>query len=56
MLVSLSSLAAAQTKSTEKNALDLTKLLNYASTHTNETVRIVASNMNLHIYSDASYR
>ena len=55
MLVALSSLAAAQTKSTEKNALALTKLLNYASTHLNVTLRYDTRNMILHIYIDASY-
>ena len=34
----------------------LIKLLNYASTHTNATLRYVSSDMILHIYSDASYR
>ena len=55
MLVALSSLAAAQTKSTDETALSLTKLINYASTHPNATLRYVASDMILHIYSDASY-
>ena len=55
MLVALSSLAAAQTKSTDETALSLTKLINYASTHPNATLRYVASDIILHIYSNASY-
>ena len=55
MLVALSSLAAAQTKITNKTVLALTKLLNYAYTHPNATLRSIASDMILHIYSDASY-
>ena len=55
MLVSLSYLTAAQTTSTDKTAFALTKLLNYASTHTNATLHYVASDMILHIYSDVSY-
>ena len=39
MLVSLSFLAAAQTKDTDETALALTKLINYASTNPNATVR-----------------
>jgi hypothetical protein len=55
MLVALSSLAAAQTKGTQKTAEACTKLLNYAATHPNATVRYKASKMVLHIHSDASY-
>ena len=55
MSVALSSLAAAQTKITDKTSLAITKLLNYASTHPNETLRYVSSDIILHIYSDASY-
>ena len=55
MLVALRSLAAAPKTITDETALALTKLLNYASTHPNATLRYVTSNMILHIYSDASY-
>ena len=55
MLVAFSSLATAQTKSTDETALALAKLLNYASTHPNATLWYVTSNMILNIYSDASY-
>ena len=55
MFVALMSLAVAQTKITDETALALTKLINYACTHPNATLRYVASNMILHIYSDASY-
>jgi hypothetical protein len=55
MLVALSTLAAAQTKGTEQTAEACTKLLNYAATHPNAVVRYKASDMILHIHSDASY-
>ena len=55
MLVALSYLTAAQKKITDENALALTKLLNYASTHPNANLQYVASDMILHIYSNASY-
>ena len=55
MLVVLSSLVAAQTKSTAATKLSITKLLNYVSTHPDATIRYVASDMVLHIYSEASY-
>ena len=53
MLVALSSLDVAQTKSTDETSLALTKLLNYASTHPNATLCYIASNIILHIYSDS---
>jgi hypothetical protein len=55
MLVALSTLAAAQTKGTAQTAEACTKLLNYAATHPNAVVRYKASDMILHIHSDASY-
>ena len=55
MLVALIPLATIQTKNTDETALALTKLLNYAPTHPNATLCYVASDMILHIYSNASY-
>ena len=55
MLVALISLAAAQTKSTNRTDLALTKILNYATTHPDATIRYVASDIVLRIYSDVSY-
>ena len=55
MIVALSYLAAAQTKSTNETALALTNLLNYASKHPTATLRYVSSDMILHIHSNASY-
>jgi len=55
MLVALGSLAAAQAHGTEVTAAACTKLLNYAATHPDATVRFHASKMILHIHSDASY-
>jgi hypothetical protein len=55
MLTALSSLSAAQSKGTEATAEACTQLLNYAATNPEATVRYRASNMILHIHSDASY-
>ena len=55
MLVALSSLASAQASGTEATALAATRLLNYAATNPNAVLRFHASDMILHIDSDASY-
>jgi hypothetical protein len=55
MLVALGSLAAVQANGTQQTASACTKLLNYATTHPDATIRHKASNMVLHIHSDASY-
>ena len=55
MLVALGTLAAAQSKGTEETAKASIKLLNYAATHPDAVLRYTASDMILHIYSDASY-
>jgi hypothetical protein len=55
MLVALGTLASAQTKGTEATAEAITQLLNYSTTHPDATVRYHASDMHLHIHSDASY-
>jgi hypothetical protein len=55
MLVSLSSLAATQTKGTEKTMQALTQLLDYAATHPDAAIRYHKSEMILYVHSDASY-
>jgi hypothetical protein len=53
--MTLSSLAARQTKATEQDASDTDQLLNYCATHPNATLRYHASDMILKVHSDASY-
>ena len=55
MLAALISISAKQAKGTEKIYDDTLWLLNYAAMHPNATIRYTASDMVLHIHSDASY-
>ena len=55
MLTALGSISAQQAKGTEKTYAGTLWLLNYAATHPNTTIRYTASDMILHIHSDASY-
>jgi hypothetical protein len=55
MLVALGTIASIQSKGTQATAQSLTQLLNYAAAHPDATVRYTASDMYLHIHSDASY-
>ena len=55
MLVALGSLASAQSKSTEATACASTQLLNYCVTHPDAILCYQASDMILHVHSDASY-
>jgi hypothetical protein len=55
MLVALDTLAAAQTKGTQKTMDALIHLLDYAATHPDPAIRFHKSNMVLHVHSDASY-
>ena len=55
MLVALGTIASAQAKGTEQTADAVTQLLNYAATHPDAIVRYHASDMQLHVHSDASY-
>jgi hypothetical protein len=48
-------IAMEQTKATEKNQASTNQLLDYLATHPDATIRYHASNMILHIHSDASY-
>jgi hypothetical protein len=55
MLVALGTITSQQSKGTQATAQALTQLLNYAAAHPDATVRYHASDMNLHVHSDASY-
>lgn len=55
MLVALGTLAAAQAEGTQATIAACTQLLNYAATHPDAVLRYTASDMVLHIHSDASY-
>ena len=55
ILPSLTSISAEQSKATERTAADVTKLFDYLATHPDATIRYVASDMVLHVHSDASY-
>ena len=55
MLAALGSISAQQAKGTDKTYADTLWLLNYAATHPNSTIRYTASDMVLHIHSNASY-
>ena len=56
MLVALGgSLASAQTKGTEQTTIAITQLLNYCATNPDAILRYSASEMALHVHSDASY-
>ncbi len=55
MLVALGTLASSQSQSTQATALAVTRLLNYCATHPDAVLRYSASDMHLHVHSDASY-
>jgi hypothetical protein len=55
MLHTLNRLAAAQTRGTQATAQQLVDFSNYCATHPESEIRFVASDMILHIHSDASY-
>ena len=55
ILTALGSIAAQQPKGTEKTYTDTLWLLNYAATHLNAKICYTASDMILHIHSNASY-
>ena len=55
MLVALNDIATTQSSPTERTLQACTKLLNYAATHPDATIRYVKSDMILHVHSDASY-
>jgi hypothetical protein len=51
----LNDIATEQTKATEKTKATTNQLLDYLATHPDATIRYHASDMILHIHSDASY-
>jgi hypothetical protein len=51
----LNDIATEQTKATEKTQAAKNQLLYYLATHPDATIRYHASDMILHIHSDASY-
>ena len=55
ILTALGSIAAQQSKGTDKTYADTLWLINYTATHPNAKIRYTASNMILYIHSDASY-
>jgi hypothetical protein len=54
-IMPLNDIATEQTKATEKTQSAADKLLDYMDTHHDATIRYHASDMILHIHSDASY-
>ena len=55
LLVALGTLASQQSKAREATLSAVTRLFNYCATHPNAIIRFKASDMILHIISDASY-
>jgi hypothetical protein len=55
ILMPLNYIATEQTKATEKAQATTNQLLDYLATHQDATIRYHASDMILHIHSDASY-
>jgi hypothetical protein len=55
VLMPLNDIAMEQTKATEKTEAATNQLLDYLATHPDTTIRYHASDMILHIHSDASY-
>jgi hypothetical protein len=51
----LNDIATEQTKATDKTQAAMDQLLDYLATHPDATIRYHASDMILHIHSDASY-
>jgi hypothetical protein len=55
VLMPLNDIATEQTKATEKTQAATNQMLDYLATHPDATIRHHASDMVLHIHSDASY-
>jgi hypothetical protein len=55
LIMPINILASEQSKTTEVTAAKVIKLLNYCNTHPETKIRYNASDMILHIHSDASY-
>jgi hypothetical protein len=54
-LTPLNDIATEQTKATEKTQASTNQMLDYLAAHTDVKIRYLASDMVLHIHSDASY-
>ena len=55
MLAALNAISAAQAHATTTTMGDIVWLLNYTATHPDSTIHYHASDMILHVASDASY-
>ena len=55
LLVALSALTSKQSSTTERTNKSINQLLDYCHTNPNATLKYKASNMKLHIHSDAGY-
>jgi hypothetical protein len=55
VLMPLNDISTEQTKATEKTQAATNQMLDYLATHSDAAIRYHASNMILHIHSDASY-
>jgi hypothetical protein len=55
VLMPLNDIATEQTRATEKTQAYTNQLLDFLATHPDAAIRYYASNMILHIHSDASY-
>jgi hypothetical protein len=55
VLIPLNDIATEKTKATEKTQATTNQMLDYLATHPDATIRYHASDMILHIHSDASY-
>jgi hypothetical protein len=55
IIPAISALASEQTTATETTAEKINQLLNYCETNPDATIQYAASDMVLHIHSDASY-
>jgi hypothetical protein len=55
MLVAWGTIASAQSNGIDATVQAVTQVLNYAATDPDATIRYIASDMYLHIHSDASY-
>ena len=55
MLTAINEISAIQSKPTQKTLQAITKLLDYASTYPNTTIRFYSSDMVLYAESDAAY-
>jgi Reverse transcriptase (RNA-dependent DNA polymerase) len=56
MLPAIGTIASQQSQGTKATMKAIVKLLNYAASHPSATIRYVASDMVLHVESDASYQ